>query len=142
MSYYFAILGSTNEPIYELDIGTYRQNGDGSTNFPEEINELKQFITNASLDILENVQFKSNQIFFKNIDSFYGYSIDIYLTQGNTKFIILTNCKNYDESIRQFFIEINEIYVKKILSPFYDINTPIRSKVFDAKVRQLAKKYL
>lgn len=142
MSYYFAILGSTNEPLYELDIGTYKQNGDGTTNFPEEINELKQFIANASLDVLENIQFRSNQIFFKNIDSYYGYSIYIYLTQGNTKLIILTNCKNHDESIRQFCIEIHEIYVKKILSPFYDTNTAIRSKVFDAKVRQFAKKYL
>jgi hypothetical protein len=142
MSYYFVILGSTNEPLYELDIGTYRQNGDGSVNFIKEIKELKQFIANASLDILENLQFKSNQIFFKNIDSFYGYSNYIFLTQGNTKFIILSNVKNFDESIRQFFIEVNEIYVKKILSPFYDINTPIRSKVYDAKIRGLAKKYL
>lgn len=142
MSYYFTIIGSTNEPLYELDIGTYKQNGDGSINFPLEIKELKQFIANASLDILENIQFKSNQIFFKNIDSFYGYSNFIFLTQGNIKFLILTNCKNLDESIRQFFIEINEIYVKKLLSPFYDINTPIKSKVFDAKIRLLAKKYL
>lgn len=142
MSYYFAILGSSNAPLYELDIGTYRQNGDGSIHLPVEINELKQFIANASLDILESLQFKSDRIFFKNIDSFYGYSILIYLTQGNTKFIILTNCKNLEENIRQFCIEMNEIYVKKILSPFYELNSPIRSKVFDLKVRQLAKKYL
>lgn len=142
MSYYFVVLGSTNEPLYELDIGTYKQNGDGSVNFPAEIRELKQFIANASLDVLENMQFKTNQIFFKNIDSFYGYANYIYLTQGNTKFILLTNCKNHDESIRQFCIEVNELYVKKLLSPFYDTNTAIRSRVFDAKIRQLAKKYL
>ena len=142
MSYYFVILGSTNDPIYELDIGTYKQNKDGKTNLPPEINQLKQFIANAALDILESVQFKSKQHFFSNIDAFYGYATYIYLTQGNTKFILLTNCKNADESMRQFCIEIHELYVKKLMSPFYDFNSPIRSKVFDSKVRQLAKKYL
>ncbi|ODV86370.1 hypothetical protein CANARDRAFT_231977 [[Candida] arabinofermentans NRRL YB-2248] len=142
MSYYFTIIGTNDTPIYELEIGTYKQSGDGKPNFPIEIKEIQQFIVNASLDILQDVQFKSNQIFTKNLDSFYGYQIYSFLTQGNCKFLISTNAKNHDESIRQFFIEINELYVKNLLSPFYNLNDPIRSTGFDSRVRMLAKKYL
>lgn len=145
MSYYFTILGSNNRPLYELDIGTYKHSHNGKTNFPPEIDELKQLISNASLDVLESMQFTKNQIFFKNIDSFYGYSVSIFLTQGNTKFIILSDNSDTmtgDDSIRQFCIEVNEIYVKKLLSPFYDANSTIRSKTFDTKIRNIAKKYL
>lgn len=145
MSYYFTILGSNNNPLYELDIGTYKHSQNGKTNFPPEINELKQLITNASLDVLESMQFNKNQIFYKNIDSFYGYSVSTFLTQGNTKLIMLSDNSDDvtgDDSIRQFCIEVHELYVKKVLSPFYDANTPIRSNVFDAKIRALAKKYL
>ncbi|KAG7812129.1 hypothetical protein KL921_001361 [Ogataea angusta] len=142
MSYYFAILGTNDSPLYELEIGTYKQSGDGKPNFPIEIKELQQFIVNASLDILQDQQFKINQIFFKNLDSFYGYQVYSYLTQGNIKFIISTNVKNQDESIRQFFIEVNELYVKNLLSPFYNVNDPIRSVGFDSRVCLLAKKYL
>lgn len=143
MSYYFTILGSNDAPLYELDIGSYKQSqGGGIVAFPVEIDQLKQFIVNASLDILQDTQFKTNQIFFKNLDSFYGYSILAFLTQGNAKFLILTNTKVNDESIRQFFIELNELFVKKILSPFYKINSPITDTQFDLRVRLLAKKYL
>ncbi|KAG7881884.1 hypothetical protein KL905_000631 [Ogataea polymorpha] len=142
MSYYFAIIGTNDGPLYELEIGTYKQSGDGKPNFPVEIKELQQFIVNASLDILQDQQFKNNQIFFKNLDAFYGYQVYSYLTQGNIKFIISTNVKNQDESIRQFFIEVNELYVKNLLSPFYNVNDPIRSAGFDSRVCLLAKKYL
>ena len=31
MSYYLAIIGTKDTPIYELDFGTYRQGGDGQS---------------------------------------------------------------------------------------------------------------
>ncbi|GMM44088.1 TRAPP subunit [Pichia kluyveri] len=142
MSYYLTIIGSNNAPVYELDIGSYKQNSNGIFKFPDNINNLKQFIANSSLDILENIQFNSQQHYFNNIDSFYGYSTFIFLTQSNIKYIILTNSKNLDESIRQFFIELNELYLKKLLSPFYDYNSPINSKFFTTRVKNIAKKYL
>ncbi|VEU24120.1 DEKNAAC105358 [Brettanomyces naardenensis] len=142
MSYYFAIVGTNDAPIYELEIGTYHQSGDGTPHLPKEIHELEQFIVNGSLDILQDAQFKSSSIFFKNIDSFYGYQVSAYLTQGNGKLLVLTDLKNHDESLRQFLIEINELYVKNLLNPFYKINDPIRSPSFDSRVRTLAKRYL
>ncbi|QPG75080.1 hypothetical protein FOA43_002420 [Brettanomyces nanus] len=142
MSYYFSIIGNNDAPLYELEIGTYHQSGDGTPHLPKEIHQLEQFIVNSSLDILQDIQFKNNAIFTKNLDNFYGYQIFSYLTQGNAKFIILTDLKSHDESLRQFLIEINELYVKTLLNPFYTVNNPITSSGFDTRVRLLARKYL
>lgn len=142
MSYYFTIIGTDDTPVYELEIGTYHQSGNGTPHLPKELREMEQFIVNSSLDILQDKQFKNNKIFTKDLDSLYGYQICSYLTQGNGKFMILTDLKNREESIRQFFIEIHELYVKNLLNPFYQINAPITSELFDSRVRTLAKRYL
>ncbi|CDK27755.1 unnamed protein product [Kuraishia capsulata CBS 1993] len=141
MSYYFAMIGTKDNPIYELEIGTYKQSGDGTPKFPTEMKELNPFIVHSALDIVEEVQWKNNQLYLKTIDSFYGYQVSAYVTPGNVKFMLLHDVKA-EESIRQFFIEINDLYVKMLLSPFYNFNESIKSGSFDMRVRLLAKKYL
>jgi len=72
------------------------------------------------------------------------------------KFIILHETKN-DDGIKVFFNDLWELYVKvRVLSPFFSFlkdfqtamnpfhtaHTPIRSTVFDSRVRASAKKNL
>lgn len=75
------------------------------------------------------------------------------------KFIILHETKN-DDGIKVFFNDLWELYVKvRVLSfvcpflffsralqtamnPFHTAHTPIRSTVFDSRVRASAKKHL
>lgn len=143
MSYYFAIIGTDDQPIYELEAGTYKQGGDGIARFHQEVRELNPYILHASLDIIEDLQWKSNSIFFKNMDHFYGFNISGYLTAGNVKFLMLSDMPNdVETSIRQFFVEVNDLYVKTLLSPFYTVNQVVRSGNFDLKVKLLVKKYL
>lgn len=103
--------------------------------------ELNPFIVHAAIDIVEDVQWRSNSLYLKAVDEFYGYYISAFVTPGNIKFLLLHETKN-DESIRQFFNEVNDLYVKTALNPFYSVNDPITSAVFDLKVKQLGKKYL
>ena len=35
-----------------------------------------------------------------------------------------------------------EAYVKALLNPFHELNAPIKSPAFDARVREAAKKHL
>jgi trafficking protein particle complex subunit 2 len=56
MSYYFAIIGTKDAPLFEHEMGTYKQSGDGIPRFRDEIRHLNQFIVHASLDIVEEVQ--------------------------------------------------------------------------------------
>jgi len=73
------------------------------------------------------------------------------------KFVLLHEGKN-DDGIRQFFMEVWELYVKvrmnnkgghflihgtkTMLNPFHTAHTRIRSSVFDNRVRASARKYL
>lgn len=158
--------------------------------------EINPFIVHASLDVVEDVQWTTNQLYLKVVDNYYGYMISAMCTAGNIRFLLLhkpgggssntasgsvltggsvdgtgsgmgsgstaggtgggsgggligsssTNSSasyaHNEEPIRQFFFDVYDLYVKTLLSPFYFVNQPITSPVFDQKVRGLAKKYL
>ncbi|KAK9465743.1 Sedlin [Lipomyces arxii] len=141
MSYYLAIIGSKDNSVYNLEFGTYRQGGNGNSKFSNDMKQLCPFIVHSSLDIVEEMQWNTNQMHMKVIDKFYNYLISAYLTVGNMKFLLLHETRN-DEVIKQFFVDLYDLYVKTLMSPFYTVDQQIKSKVFDQRVKMLAKKYL
>jgi trafficking protein particle complex subunit 2 len=56
MSYYFVIVGTQDNPIFEHEFGTSKQGNDGQPRFTEDARHLNQFIVHSSLDIVEEVQ--------------------------------------------------------------------------------------
>lgn len=44
-----------------------------------------------------------------------------------------------DDGIRAFFNDVWECYVKTLLNPFYAVDKPIKSTVFENRVRTIAK---
>ena len=62
MSYYFAIIGTQDNPLFEYEFGTSKQGGDGQPRFSEATRHLNQFILHSSLDIVEEVQWTTNQL--------------------------------------------------------------------------------
>ena len=56
MSYYFAIIGTQDNPLFEYEFGTAKQGGDGVARFAEQARHMNQFIVHSSLDIVEEVQ--------------------------------------------------------------------------------------
>lgn len=63
MSYYFAIIGTQDNPLFEYEFGTAKQGGDGVARFAEQARHLNQFIVHSSLDIVEEVQWGSGQMY-------------------------------------------------------------------------------
>ncbi len=120
-----------NEPIYEADIGS-------ST---DDLSYLHQFILHSSLDILQSAMWTNNQTYLKVIDKFNALQVSAYVTVGGTTFLLLHNGKG-DEILKNFFMEIHDIYVKYIMNPFSIYDSPVVSPQFDIQVRQIAKKYL
>lgn len=59
MSYYFVIVGTQDNPLFEYEFGTSKSGGDGLSHFREEARRLNQFIVHSSLDIAEEVQWTS-----------------------------------------------------------------------------------
>jgi hypothetical protein len=62
MSFYFAIIGTKDNPLFEHEFGTSKQGGDGIAKFPEQARHMNQFIVHSSLDIVEEVQWGSGQM--------------------------------------------------------------------------------
>ena len=62
MSYYFAIIGTQDNPLFEYEFGTSKQGGDGVARFPEQARHMNQFIVHSSLDIVEEVQWAGGQM--------------------------------------------------------------------------------
>ncbi len=62
MSYYFAIIGTQDNPLFEHEFGTSKQGGDGASRFSEAARQSNQFILHSSLDVVEEVQWNSGQL--------------------------------------------------------------------------------
>lgn len=165
-SYYFTIIGTRDNPLYELEFSSFKSasnsaastnNIPGRSNFPGSVKEILPFISNSSIDLIEDIQWSTKEFSLGKIDSFYGLLINAFITQGNIKFLLCYDLnsgnsnssggsnlqsKNEDNSIKQFFMEVNELYVKCLLNPFYSVNDAIISPDFDLKLKMLARKYL
>ncbi|KAK4169513.1 transport protein particle 20 kDa subunit [Cladorrhinum sp. PSN259] len=89
MSYYFAIIGTQDNPLFEYEFGTSKQGGDGQPRFTEQARHLNQFILHSSLDIVEEVQWTNGQLYLKVIDKFFQNYISCFMTGSNTKFLLL-----------------------------------------------------
>ncbi|CCG82867.1 Trafficking protein particle complex subunit 2 [Taphrina deformans PYCC 5710] len=141
MSFMLAIVGTRDNPLYTLEFGTSKSGGDGTPKFREDQRPMNQFILHSSLDIVEEVQWTSGIMYMKSIDKFNSNLISTFLTAGNIKLMLLHELRN-DDGIKNFFNDVYELYTKTLMSPFYAVNMPIKSQVFDQRVRALAKKYL
>ncbi|ESK97483.1 trafficking protein particle complex subunit 2 [Moniliophthora roreri MCA 2997] len=100
-----------------------------------------QMIANASLDVIEDVMRKENAMYLKCVDKFNEWTVSAFITPGNSKFLLLHEGKN-DEGIRGFLMEVWEVYIKTMMSPFQSAQRTIVSQGFDARIRASAKKYL
>lgn len=63
MSYYFAIIGTQDNPLFEYEFGTSKQGGDGQPRFSEQARHMNQFVVHSSLDIVEEVQWTKGDMF-------------------------------------------------------------------------------
>ncbi|RUS29711.1 Sedlin [Jimgerdemannia flammicorona] len=141
-SFYLVIVGSRDDPVYEADLGPSSKAPpvpEGTKK--EESKHLNQFIIHSALDIVEEVQWNTTATYLKVVDKFNEFLISAFVSAGNTKFMLLHDTKSED-SIKTFFHEVHELYLKVLMNPFYEVNHPITNTHFDSKVRLIAKRLL
>ncbi|KAI8592355.1 Sedlin [Geranomyces variabilis] len=143
---YFVIVGTRDNPLYEADLGqpppqpqqARAVDGGGKK---DEHKHLNQFIVHAALDVVEDLMWGTNAMYLKVVDKFNEWYISAYVTASGAKLMLLHDTANTD-GIRNFFQDTHELYIKAMLNPFTEINSPIKSAHFDTKVRALARKWL
>ncbi|KAK7751590.1 TRAPP subunit [Diatrype stigma] len=89
MSYYFVIIGTQDNPLFEHEFGTSKQGGDGQARFSEQARHMNQFIVHSSLDIIEEVQWGTGQMYLKCVDKFFNNYVSCFMTGANVKFLLL-----------------------------------------------------
>eukprot|EP00906_Rhabdomonas_costata_P018631 RCo027186 len=129
---YFIIVGKGDQPVYEVE--TF------DSKHILEKTQLKQFITNAALDPVDEAMWTTTAFYLKVVDRFNDFYISAYVTPGCTRFLIMQDSRQ-EESVKSFFHDVYDLYLKVLLNPFYDPNVAITSPQFDSRVRALLKKY-
>ncbi|KAG7336593.1 Sedlin [Nitzschia inconspicua] len=131
----FLIVGS-NEPLYEAEI--HRR---GSTGTSDAVARQSYFVVHSSLDLVESAAWLTQNMYLKVVDKVNQQYVSTFLTAGNIKFVLLHGGRSED-SIKNFFYEVYELYVKLSMNPFYHVDTAITSKEFDRRVKTVARRYL
>ncbi|TPX51592.1 hypothetical protein SeMB42_g00119 [Synchytrium endobioticum] len=134
---YFVIVGHRDNPVYEAEFGPQSR----VDSKKDENRHLNQFIIHAALDIVEDAMWGTSSMYLKVIDKYNEWLVSAYVSASGVKFILLHDTPNV-EGIRNFFVDSHELFVKILLNPFYELNAPITSPVFDSKVRASAKRFL
>ncbi|PKI83640.1 TRAPP subunit [Malassezia vespertilionis] len=119
-------------PMDEASAATSAQVGD---------HYMLQMIAHGSLDILEDKQFLDNAVYLKQLDKISDWNVSAFLVPGNAKFIVLHE-HMHEDGIRNFLMDVWELWVKASMNPFRQPNDPITSPSFDQKIRASARKHL
>ncbi|KAI9483025.1 MAG: Sedlin [Benjaminiella poitrasii] len=142
-NYYFAIVGATDNPLYETEIIPSSRSSAfiDSNRQRDEHKHLNQFIIHAALDVVEEYQWNTTAMYLKSIDRFNEFYVSCFVTAGNVKLMLLHDQKSED-SIKQFFTEVYELYIKVLMNPFYEKNSAITNPSFDNRVKLVARRFL
>ena len=131
---YFCIVGTTDSPQFEY---FYTKSNTVQSPTPNNL-YLKQFITLQSLDILNELQFQSSQLYFKTIDKYKEMLVSAYLTHTGCRLIVVGESNN---DYARFFTQVAELLRKLMMNPFWEQNQKITSSQFRQRVETLAIKY-
>uniref|UniRef100_A0A7S1IAV6 Trafficking protein particle complex subunit n=1 Tax=Eutreptiella gymnastica TaxID=73025 RepID=A0A7S1IAV6_9EUGL len=127
---YFMIIGKNDCPVYEIE------DIEPGKKFPQ----LAQFIMHAALDHVEELMWQTQHFYLKGVDRVDQWLVSAYVTPSYVKFLLMQDGRQED-SVKRFFDDVYELYLKTMLNPFYDVSHPITSANFDGRVKTLLAKY-
>ena len=106
------IVSKEDFPVFELTIDNLVKRKDYVS--------MHEFIIHSSLDVIDNIQWNSNNMYLKTVDRFNELSVTCLLTPSSithlfmdldARFLLLHEGKNED-AIKNFFNEVYELFVK------------------------------
>jgi len=128
----FVIVGHDDHPLYEIDLAP-RPDGRETQGV-----YLHQFVLHASLDAVNEQLWTTTNMHLGPVDKFNNLIVTAYTTAAHIKFLLLHDGRS-DDTIRLFFKDVYDIYVRVVMNPFFTTIGRISSPAFGQKVRILAK---
>ncbi len=134
------VIAGPRELVYETRLAGGR----------EEQSHVHHFVLHSALDLVDEKAWSSPQSFLQPaVDEFNEFHVRAYIAADGARFLLLHEKITEDtakrtrseDCLRSFFDEVNELYVKVALNPFYEPDTPITSKTFDQRVLSSATKW-
>ncbi|GBG28971.1 Trafficking protein particle complex subunit 2 [Hondaea fermentalgiana] len=140
MALAFAVVGA-KELVYECRLSA----GSGV----QDQAHVHQFVMHSALDMVEERMWQTSGMYLRVVDEFNDFQVHAWVAANGAKLLLLHKTIAEDsgrrgrveEYVRGFFEEVNDLYTKVALNPFYELDQPIDSEVFDARVRSCATKY-
>jgi len=133
----FLIVG-TSEPLYSAEFLKIPTAAAAST---DSTKQYFSFLLHSSLDTLLPLAGTTSATFLRTVARLPPFSVSAFLTPSGVKLLLLHPGRP-DETLKSFFNECYEVYVKYQMNPFAKFDEPITSKAFDARVRSIGRKYL
>ena len=66
--------------------------------------------------------------------------VSAFVTAAQIKFLLLHDGRS-DESIRQFFRDVQEVFLKVMMNPFFSPRAPVKSAAFYQRVRAISRSH-
>eukprot|EP00512_Aurantiochytrium_limacinum_P001647 CAMPEP_0171492726 /NCGR_PEP_ID=MMETSP0958-20121227/4572_1 /TAXON_ID=87120 /ORGANISM="Aurantiochytrium limacinum, Strain ATCCMYA-1381" /LENGTH=140 /DNA_ID=CAMNT_0012026281 /DNA_START=103 /DNA_END=522 /DNA_ORIENTATION=- len=140
MALSFVIVGN-KELVYECRLAAGANQQDQA--------HVHQFVMHSALDMVEERMWQTNGMYLRVVDEFNELQVHAWVAANGGKLLFLHQSiaedsgrrSRLEEHVRSFFEEVNDLYTKIVLNPFYEQDQPIDSKVFDSRVRTIATKW-
>ena len=66
--------------------------------------------------------------------------VSAFVTAAQIKFLLLHDGRS-DDSIRQFFRDVHEVFLKVMMNPFFAPRAPVKSTAFYQRVRAISRSH-
>ncbi|XP_045779511.1 trafficking protein particle complex subunit 2-like [Maniola jurtina] len=135
-TYYFAIVGQSDKPIFEMDFIPVTKEVK-----KEDNRHQNQFMVHAVLELVDEHMWKGTNTYLKSVDKFNQWFVSAFVTATQMRFVMVHDVTNED-GVKNFFTDVYKAYIKLFIDPFYRQDTTISFPAFQKEVQLLGKKNL
>ena len=122
------IVSRDDFPLFELKIDRLVK-----SSLALQKQDLYEFIINAALDPVDNMQWSTPNMYLKTVDKVDCLSVNCLLTPANARLMILHE-NMAEDKLKTFLNEVYDLFVRLSMNPFFSSTEKICIEQFDQRV--------
>lgn len=134
-NFYFAIVHHNDFLLFDAHFSSYQQVAEQDLAF------LKQFVAHAALDLIDQLQWHTQNLFLKCVDKYNDWFVSAFVAPSLVR-LVLVHDHRHELGIRNFFNDVFEMYINLSMNPFYEDGAKIQSEDFGRRVEISFKRFL